>query len=155
MLSNAALVLQEQPELLDRVRNDKPGLPDVVEEMLRLQSPVNCLARVMTTDVELHGEKLREGDRVMVMYAAANRDPRHFEEPERFDPDRKPNDHVALSHGIHFCLGSHLARLETRIGLEVLGDLLPSARLHPEQGARIPIGILRGWLRLPIEIGPL
>ncbi len=120
--------------------------------MLRLHSPVNCLGRVATTDLTLRGEKLRRGDTLMVMFAAANRDPRHFDEPDRFDPGRSPNDHVALSHGIHFCLGSHLARLEARIGLEALGQLLPSARLHPEKGARIPFGILRGWLSLPVEM---
>jgi cytochrome P450 len=56
-----------------------------------------------------------------------------------------------FSHGIHFCLGSHLARLEARVGLEALGELLPSVRLRPDDGARIPTGILRGWLRLPVE----
>ena len=81
----------------------------------------------------------------------ACRDPRHFERPDEFDPDRRPNDHVALSHGIHFCLGSHLARLEARVGLEALGELLPTVRLVPAAGARIPVGILRGWLRLPLE----
>jgi cytochrome P450 len=101
--------------------------------------------------VELRGQKIRAGDVLMVMFASANRDPRHFDRPDAFDPDRRPNDHVAFSHGIHFCLGSHLARLEARIGLAALAELLPSVRLHPEAGARIPTGILRGWLRLPIE----
>jgi|AP95_1055475.scaffolds.fasta_scaffold37053_1 cytochrome P450 len=151
LLSNAALVLQEQPELQEMVRTQPERIPEMVEEMLRLQSPVNCLARTATEDVELHGEKVRKGDRLFVMYAAANRDPRHFERPDEFDADRRPNDHVALSHGIHFCLGSHLARLEARVGLEVLGELLPSVRLLPDAGARIPVAILRGWLRLPLE----
>ena len=69
-----------------------------------------------------------------------------------FDPDRSPTDPVAFSHGIHFCLGAHLARLEARIGLEVLGDLLPTAKVRPERGVRIPVGILRGWLRLPLDV---
>jgi cytochrome P450 len=125
----------------------------MTEEFLRLESPVNCLARTTTTDVELHGKTLRAGQVVMMMYAAANRDPRHFDRPDVFDPDRSPNDHVALSHGIHFCLGAHLARLETRIGLEVLGELLTTARVQPEEGVRIPVGLLRGWLRLPVAAG--
>jgi cytochrome P450 len=87
----------------------------------------------------------------MIFFAAANRDPRHFERPDVFDPDRRPNDHVGFSHGIHFCLGSHLARLEARIGLELLGDLLPGVTIRPDLGGRIPVGILRGWLRLPLE----
>jgi cytochrome P450 len=151
LISNAALVLQERPDLIETIRSRPEHVPAMVEEMLRLQSPVNALARRTTEDVELQGEKLKEGQVLMVMYAAANRDPRHFERADEFDADRRPNDHVALSHGIHFCLGSHLARLEARVALEALGELLPLAKVLPEQGARIPIGILRGWLRLPLE----
>ncbi len=124
----------------------------MVEEMLRLHSPVNCLARTAREDVEMGGEKIRTGDIVMVIFASANRDPRHFERPDEFDPDRSPNDHVALSNGIHFCLGAHLARLESRVGLQALGELLPTVKLRPDAGARIPISILRGWLRLPLEL---
>ncbi len=151
LLSNAALVLHEHRDLLEMVRRQPERIPAMVEELLRLESPVNCLARRATEDLEFRAQKIREGDVLMVIFAAANRDPRHFERPDEFDPDRQPNDHVALSHGIHFCLGSHLARLEARVGLEALGELLPGARLRPEDGARIPVGILRGWLHLPVE----
>jgi cytochrome P450 len=88
---------------------------------------------------------------MMVFFAAANRDPRHFDRADEFRMDRRPNDHVAFSHGIHFCLGSHLARLEARIGIEALGGLLPDVEIRPDRGARIPTGILRGWMTLPIE----
>lgn len=152
LLSNAALVLQDCDSLLDRVRTEPERLPAIVEEMLRLHSPLNCLARTASADFEFRGQKIHKGDVVMVMFASANRDPRHFERPDEFDDDRRPNDHVALSHGIHFCLGSHLARLEARVGLEILGELLPMVRLQPEAGARIPFGILRGWLRLPLGL---
>jgi len=151
LLSNAALVLQERPDLLEMVRTQPGRIPAMVEELLRLESPVNCLARTAAEDLALQGQKVRKDDVLMVMYASANRDPRHFERPDEFDPSRRPNDHVAFSHGIHFCLGSHLARLEARVGLETLGELLPSVRLRPDEGARIPTGILRGWLRLPLE----
>jgi hypothetical protein len=151
LLSNAALVLQDRPDLLEIVRTRADRIPAMVEELLRLESPVNCLARTATRDLELRGQAIREGDVLMVLYAAANRDPRHFERPDEFDPDRRPNDHVAFSHGIHFCLGSHLARLEARVGLEALGELLPAVTLRPDEGLRIPTGILRGWLRLPAE----
>ncbi len=152
MLSNAALVLQERPDLLEMVRAEPARIPAIVEEMLRLKSPINCLARKATEDVEMHGETIRQGDVIMVMFASANRDPRHFERSDEFDADRSPNDHVALSHGIHFCLGSHLARLEARVGIEALGELLPSVQLQSDAGARIPFGILRGWLRLPLVL---
>jgi hypothetical protein len=151
LLSNAALVLQERADLLESVRAEPARIPAIVEEMLRLQSPINGLARTATEDVEMHGEKIRQNDLLMVMFASANRDGRHFERPDAFEPDRSPNDHLAFSHGIHFCLGSHLARLEARVGLEALGELLPDVKLLPDAGARIPFGILRGWLRLPLE----
>jgi cytochrome P450 len=152
LLSNTALLLQHQPDLLESVRSERDRHPAMVEELLRLESPVNCLARTATEDIALHGRKIAKGDVAMVMFAAANRDPRHFERPYEFDADRRPNDHVALSHGIHFCLGSHLARLEARVGLETFADLLPDVQLQPEKGMRIPIGILRGWLSLPVEV---
>jgi cytochrome P450 len=150
LLSNAALVLQDRPDLVQRIHASPEQTPDLVEELLRLESPVNCLARTATLDVELHGQKILKDDVLMVMFAAANRDPRHFDRPEELDPTRKPNDHVAFSHGIHFCLGSHLARLEARVGLEALAALVPTTRVHAEKGVRIPTGILRGWLRLPL-----
>ena len=150
LLSNASLVLQSQPDLVETIRTDPERLPRIVEELLRLEAPVNALARTATEDVTMHGTTIRAGDVIMVVYAAANRDPRHFERPNEFDAGRQPNDHVAFGHGIHYCLGSHLARLEARIGLEVLAELVPSIRLAPERGSRIPTGILRGWLRLPV-----
>ena len=154
LLSNAALFLEGRPDVVETIRDTPERIPAVVEELLRLESPINALARTASEDTRLHDQRIRRDDVVMVMFAAANRDPRHFDRPDTFDPDRRPNDHVAFSHGIHFCLGSHLARLEARIGLEVLGELLPGTRLVPEAGARIPTGILRGWLRLPIESRP-
>ena len=151
LLSNAALVLQGRPDLLELVRTQPVKIPALVEEMLRLESPVNCLSRVAAVDVELRGKTIRKGEILMVMYASANRDPRHFERADEIDIDRRPNDHVALSHGIHFCLGAQLARLESQVGIEALGELLPGVELQPDKGARIPIGILRGWLSLPIS----
>jgi cytochrome P450 len=150
-LTNAALVLQERPDLLEIVRKQPERIPEMIDELLRLHSPVNCLARTASEDVELNGQQIREGDTLMVFFAAANRDPRHFERPEEFRMDRRPTDHVAFSHGIHYCLGSHLARLEARVGLEVLGELLPEVEVQPDRGIRIPTGFLRGWLTLPIE----
>jgi cytochrome P450 len=151
LLSNVAVVLQERPDLLEMVGKQPQKIPAMVDEFLRLHTPINCLARTANEDLELREQKIRKDDVLMVMFAAANRDPRHFERADEFDPDRRPNDHVAFSHGIHFCLGSHLARLEARVGLEVLGELLPHVRLRTDLGARIPTALLRGWLTLPLE----
>jgi cytochrome P450 len=152
LISNVALLLQERKDLCTLLRERPECARAFVEEALRLETPVNGLFRQVQQDLELRGEKLREGDRVFVMFAAANRDPRHFRDPARFDLGRSPNDHVAFGHGIHFCLGSHLARLEARVAFEGLAELLQGATLAPERGARIPVGNLKGWLRLPLEI---
>ena len=151
LLSNVAVVLQQRPDLLEMAGKQPQKIPAMVDEFLRLHTPINCLARTANADLEFQGQKIRQDDVLMVIFAAANRDPRHFERADEFDPDRRPNDHVAFSHGIHFCLGSHLARLEARVGLEVLGELLPHVRIQTDRGARIPTGLLRGWLTLPLE----
>jgi cytochrome P450 len=151
LLSNVAVVLQERPDLLEMVSTQPQNIPAMVDEFLRLHTPINCLARTASEDLELRGQKIRKDDVLMVIFAAANRDPRHFERADEFDPGRRPNDHVAFSHGIHFCLGSHLARLEAGVGLEVLGELLPHVRIRTDLGARIPTALLRGWLTLPLE----
>jgi hypothetical protein len=152
LISNVAVLLQEEPRLQAELRGGPEALKAFVEEALRFAPPVNGLFREVALDTELCGKQLRKGDRVLMLFAAANRDPRHFPEPARFDPRRKPNDQVGFGHGIHFCLGSHLARLEARIACEWLAELLPAARLDPLRGARIPTGILRGWLRLPMTL---
>lgn len=153
LISNIAVLLHEQPELQAELYRGPEALRAFVEEALRFIPPVNGLFREVTRDTEFQGARLAKGDRLLLLFAAANRDPDHFPDPTRFDPRRKPNDHVAFGHGIHFCLGSHLARLEARVACEALAELLPSARLTPSQGALVPTGILRGWLLLPLELG--
>jgi cholest-4-en-3-one 26-monooxygenase len=88
--------------------------------MVRLVSPVMHMRRTATADVELHGRTVRAGDKVVLWFAAANRDPRVFDRPHEFVPERTPNEHVGFGHGIHFCMGVHLARLEMRVLLERL-----------------------------------
>ena len=84
------------------------------------------------------------------MFASANRDERHFESPESFIIERSPNDHLSLGKGVHFCMGAALARLEAQIAFEHLVDVLPGFELKPEEGLRIPVPVLRGWIKLPM-----
>ena len=112
-------LLVEQPELLDQA----------VEEVLRWFSPVHYFRRTATTDTTLAGERIAEGEKVVLWLTAANRDPDVFADPHRFDITRAPNPHVAFGHGTHFCLGSHLARLELRLTLPLLLEQLPGLRL--------------------------
>ena len=94
-------------------------IPSAVEEALRFDSPVQLLLRTATRDVELGGTKLQQGATLGVLFGSANRDAAIFPEAHRFDVTRSPKDHVAFGHGVHFCLGAALARLEARTAFEV------------------------------------
>ena len=112
--------LQRHPELRIAMRGDHDLIPGFIEEVLRVDPPVVATFNNVLEDTVLAGRELRAGDHVFSVYAAANRDPRMFADPARFDLARSPNPHLAFSHGTHFCLGAPLARLETRLMLEDL-----------------------------------
>jgi cytochrome P450 family 142 subfamily A polypeptide 1 len=118
-LSGGMQLLIENPEARARLVADPRLIPQAVEEMLRLVSPVLSFQRTVTRDTELGGVPLREGQKVLMIYGAANRDAAQFEEPDRFDIDRKPQ-HVAFGIGNHFCLGANLARMELKVAFNEL-----------------------------------
>jgi cytochrome P450 len=148
-LGNAVAVLQEYPELRRQLTQRPEGLERAVEELLRLESPVPGLSRVTTRDTEIRGKKIPEGARVHMAFAAANRDPRVFENPDTIVPDRYPNPHLAFSLGIHFCLGARLARAEMRIALEELLARFPEYRVIPDRWVRLQSDAARGFSHLP------
>ena len=108
---------------------DPAKIPVAVEEMLRWVSPIQNMARTAARDVELRGQKIRAGQKVILLYPSANRDAKVFAEPFRFDAARKPNDHLAFGLGGHFCLGANLARLELRVFLEEALRRMPGLEL--------------------------
>lgn len=121
------------PDQKQKLIDDPSRIEVAVEEMLRFVSPIVNMNRTVTRDTELHGEKLREGDRVLLLYPAGNRDERAFESPERFDIERWPNRHVAFGgYGVHHCLGASLARLELKILFEELLRRMPDIDLAPD-----------------------
>jgi cytochrome P450 family 142 subfamily A polypeptide 1 len=113
--------LLRHPAEKQRLLDDPALLPTAVEEMLRWVSPIKNMSRTVTRAAELGGERLREGDKILVLYESANFDDSHFEEPDRFDVGRRPNEHLAFGFGEHFCLGASVARLEVR---SMVGQLL-------------------------------
>jgi cytochrome P450 len=121
LISNAVICLAEHPAELARLRADPALLPSAIEEVLRYRSPVQAMFRSTLHAVELGGRTIPAHRLVLAMIGAANRDGRQFAEPDRFDIGRAPNPHLAFGHGIHFCLGAPLSRLEGRIAL---ADLL-------------------------------
>ncbi|HWC98659.1 MAG TPA: cytochrome P450 [Candidatus Sulfopaludibacter sp.] len=117
LLNNAVLCLMENPGELEKLRRDMDQLPSAIEEVLRYRSPLQWMMRTPRRDVEVHGTLIPAGKLVLPMIGSANHDEAQFTEPDRFDIRRDPNAHVAFGHGIHFCLGAPLSRLEARIGL--------------------------------------
>ncbi|MEU6351819.1 cytochrome P450 [Streptomyces sp. NPDC047072] len=124
-------LLLTRPELMERTRRRPEARAGVIDELLRYiphRASVG-LARIALEDVELHGLRIRAGDPVYVSYLAANRDPEVFPDPERIDPDRDPNPHLAFGNGPHYCTGAVLARLQTELLVATLLDRLPGLRL--------------------------
>ena len=117
LINNAILCFLEHPEQLARLRQEPSLLPSAIEEVLRFRSPVQAMFRVPRRDVTLHGQVIPAGKLVMTMIGSANRDPLKFQDADRFDITRDPNPHIAFGHGIHFCIGAPLSRLEARIAL--------------------------------------
>lgn len=129
LIGNAAYLFMSRPALWQSLRSDEELLRPALEEALRLESPVARQPRLMTADVEIDGKTLRRGEVVFQMLNAANRDPAHFSDPDRFDLTRADNRHIAFGYGIHFCIGANLARLEASIALRALLERLPNPRL--------------------------
>jgi cytochrome P450 len=132
MIANVMLHLLAHPGELRLVHADKALIPAAVEESLRLEPAAAVVDRYATRDAQLAGQQIRAGDQVTVSIAAANRDPKIFAAPDRFQV-RRPNaaKHLAFAHGPHFCLGAHLARLEARTAVQTMLDGLPGLRLDP------------------------
>jgi cytochrome P450 len=120
LIGNALLTLTDYPAALHELQRDLSLLPAAIEEVLRYRSPIQRLRRAATRDTIIGGETIKAGEIVSPLPGSANRDERQFREPDLFDMHRAPQRHIAFGHGIHYCIGASLARLETRIALEVL-----------------------------------
>ncbi len=153
-ISGGMLAFFEHPEQWQRLI-DQPGLiPMAAEEILRWVSPVNMFRRTATEDLMLGGQRIAEGDKVVVFYASGNRDEKAFAVPEKFDVARDPNPHLAFGGGgPHFCLGRHLAALELRVLLHALSQRLPT--LVPDgQASRLRSNFVNGIKHLPVRFTP-
>lgn len=117
LINNAILCLLEHPDQLAMIRANMDLLPSAIEEVLRYRSPLQWVMRTPAHDIEISGQTIPAGQLVLAMIGSANRDPQQFPDPARFDISRDPNPHVAFGHGIHFCMGAALARLEAKIAL--------------------------------------
>ncbi len=152
LLGSTMVTFLQQPEELAKVRDDRSLIPQLIEESLRYHSPVQALFRQTTQAVEIAGTIIPAHATVMPLPASANRDARKFPDPERFDLTRNADGHVALGHGVHFCLGAPLARLEAKIALEALLQHLPPLRATEQPMTWIDSFFVRGPKTLPLAI---
>ncbi|SEH51105.1 hypothetical protein SAMN04489835_0746 [Mycolicibacterium rutilum] len=153
LLGNGIRLLLDQPEHLGTLAARPELWPTAVEEILRLDPPVQLTARIAKVDTEIDGHLVRAGEGVILYVAGANRDPKVFADPHRFDLEREnAGKHLSFSGGRHFCLGAALARAEGEVGLRTFFERFPDAKLAGD-GSRRETRVLRGWSSLPIELG--
>ncbi len=148
----AGLSLWRHPDQR-RLLVEDPGLiPTAVEELLRYEAPSPIQARLVMRDVELYGETVREGSKMALLTGSAGRDERAYPDPDRFDVTRTFDNHVSFGHGIHFCLGAALARLEGRVGIEEMVARHPSWEVDEAQAEMVHTSTVRGWSTLPVAV---
>jgi cytochrome P450 family 142 subfamily A polypeptide 1 len=139
----------------ERLIAERDTLPTAVEEMLRWVSPIKNMARTATCDVELQGQQIEEGQKLLLLYSSANRDESVFPNANRFDSTRTPNDHVAFGYGAHFCLGNSLARLELKVMFDRLLERLPDLALAaPTEPSYRPANFVSGYESMPVRFTP-
>jgi cytochrome P450 len=153
LIGNGTLALLEHPDQLEMVRSRPDLIPDAIEEFLRYDGPVErATLRFPTEDVEIAGTLIPRGSPVYVVLGSADRDGAAFPDPDRLDVTRRPRGHLAFGHGIHFCLGASLARMEARIAFETLLRRLPGLALAvpAEQLTYRSSTLMRGLVSLPV-----
>ncbi len=148
----AGKLLAEHPEQRAQLVADPSLIPNAVEELLRYEAPSPVQARVVTKDVEWHGQTVPEGSVMLLLNGSGNRDEREFPDADRFDIHRRIGHHLSFGYGIHFCLGSHLARLEGRIAVEEVLKRFPEWDVDWDNAVQAHTSTVRGWERLPVTV---
>jgi cytochrome P450 len=147
-------VLAEHPDQRKQLVHDHSLIPGAIEELLRFEPPGPHVARyVAGEDVRFQGGTVPMGSALLVMLASANRDERHFEDPDRFDIHRKPGGHLTFGRGAHFCVGAPLARLEGRVALEEVLKRFPDWEVDLDNARRSRTSTVRGWDSMPAIVG--
>ncbi len=152
LIGHAVRLLLEHPDQLDRVRKDRSLIPNLVEEVLRFESPIQLLFRRARKATEIHGQAIAENDIVCGLLGSANRDERQWPRGEEFDVMRNTQGHVAFGFGVHFCLGASLARLEAVCVLEALLDELPKLRRQEKVLEYVDSNLVRGLKHFHLEL---
>jgi cytochrome P450 len=154
LIGNIVYLLSAHPEERQRLMDDRSLIANAVEETFRYDTSTHMMARTLTRDVTLHGRTLRAGKKVALLLASANRDERHWPEPDRFDIGRDASGHLALGIGIHHCLGAALARMEATVALEEIMARIPDFSVERDGLERVHSGNVRGFAKVPIRFTP-
>jgi cytochrome P450 len=151
LLGNALYWLTRFPGERQRLLDDPSLIADAVEEVLRYEGSTQLMARTLTRDVEIHGQRMEEGKRVLLLLGSGNRDERVWPDPDRFDITRDRSvQHLSFGHGVHVCLGAALARLEMRVSLEEIHRRFPGYQVDVDNCVRIHSGNVRGYSSVPM-----
>jgi len=151
LITNGMLTLLRNPDALARLRREPAWVVPVVEELLRLEPPVQYLpSRAALADITVDGTTIPKGSALNLLIAAANRDPDRFTGPDRFDPDRPDNQHLGFGSGLHYCFGAPLARIEVHEALAALASRLDNPRLIEDPPPYRPSPVLRGPRQLRV-----
>jgi cytochrome P450 len=145
-------LLAEHPDQRRAVAADRSLLPGAIEEILRYEAPSPVQARYVAADVEHYGHTIKEGSIMLLLNAAANRDERHYEEPDRLDLGRAEGRHLSFGFGIHLCLGAALARLEGRVALDEVLNRFPDWEVDYDHAVQARTSTVRGWESLPVVV---
>jgi cytochrome P450 len=143
-------ILADHPDQRRQLVEDRGLIPNAIEELLRYEPPSPVQARVLAADVEHDGRTVPKDSVMLLLNAAANRDERKFDEPDRFDIHRKIGHHLTFGYGIHFCLGAALARLEGRVALDEVLQRFPTWEVDWDNAVQARTSTVRGWERLPV-----
>jgi len=146
--------LIENPAEMRKLLDNRALIPKAVEEIVRHVSPVLNFARTATKDTELRGRKIKQGEKILLMYPSANRDADVFADPDAFKVDRDPNPHVAFGIGNHFCLGANLARMEIRVMLEEILNRMPDMEYADGPPKTHPSLLVRSFTHMPVKFTP-
>ncbi|MET8642320.1 cytochrome P450 [Streptomyces sp. NPDC004074] len=152
LITNGVLTLLRHPDQLDRLRREPGLLPNAIEELLRYEPPVHMRERIPLSDVDVAGTTLPKGTSVVLALASGSRDPKRFDQPDRFDPARPDNEHFGFGSGVHLCYGAPLARLEAQAALGALLPYLGTAALVQDPPLYRQNAMLRGPRHLPVRL---
>lgn len=153
VIGGGARLLADHPDQRAALVADPARVPAAFEEILRLKVPLQFGTRTLVRDAEVAGERLRAGQRVILLYISANRDEREFPDPDRFDVDRRAERHLGFGHGVHFCIGAHAARLEGIVLLQELLARVPEWEVDDAGVERLPSEFQIGDTAVPIRFG--